>query len=419
MTDPTRAATGGGWAGPLAAIVLLQIAAAFLLQLLPVLAPMLAGRYGWPESAIGYLMAGTMASAIFCLSASSPFVRGLGPVRAVQAGLVIGGAGAALLWLPFWFAPIAAAVLMGIAYGPSTPAGGEVLQRFAPRRHRSLMFSLKQAGVPAGGVAAGILLPPIAERAGWDAAVAVALAVLLAAVLLAQPFRARADAGRDPHARRGVSVFLTLRNLKLPLQALRGGRDLFPLACIGGGLGLCQGTLNAFLVTYLVAGLQVDLRIAGATFAAMQAGGVAGRLLLGWLADRLGSGVAVIRLAAVGSVFAMLAFALAEPDWPRWALLGLGCFAGAAVAGWNGVHLAEVAERAPAGRVGEASAGAAILTFCGFILGPAALATILSASGGFAAGLVALATVPAAALVASLVWLPLSRRPAPPGRHRG
>lgn len=413
--DGASGSTAVGWAGPLAAIILLQVAAAFLLQLLPVMAPMLTLRFGWHESAIGYLTAGTMACAIFCLLASSPFVRGLGPVRAVQAGLLVGGTGAALLWLPFWFAPIAAAVLMGIAYGPSTPAGGEVLQRFAPRRHRSLVFSIKQAGVPLGGVAAGILLPPIAQWGGWDAAVAVALAVVVAAVLLAQLFRARADAQRDAEARWGVSVFLTARNLKLPLQALRGGRDLLPLACIGGGLGLCQGTLNAFLVTYLVGGLQLDLRTAGATFAALQAGGVCGRLLLGWLADRLGSGLFVIRLAAVASVVAMLALASAAPDWPRWALLCLGCFAGAAVAGWNGVHLAEVAQRAPAGLVGEASAGAAILTFCGFILGPAAFAVILSASGGFAGGLVALAAVPAAAFVASLVWLPLTR----PAARRG
>src|SRR5690606_1142489 len=96
---PPAPASAGGWAGPLSAIILLQVAAAFLLQLLPVTAPLFAERFDWSESAIGYLMAGTMTAAIFCLSASSPLVRGLGPVRAVQVALLVGALGAALLWL--------------------------------------------------------------------------------------------------------------------------------------------------------------------------------------------------------------------------------------------------------------------------------------------------------------------------------
>lgn len=402
MRDRTA---GPGWAGPLAAIILLQVAASFLLQLLPVTAPLFAARFGWSESAIGYLMAGTMASAILCLSASSPLVRGLGPVRAVQVALLVGVLGAALLWLPLWIAPLGACLLIGLAYGPATPAGGEVLQRFAPQRHRSLVFSIKQAGVPAGGAAAGFLLPPVAESAGLEAAVGLAVALPLAVVALAQRFRARTDAGRDRAIRWSPAQLLGLRNLTLPLRALRGGRDLPALAGVGCGLAFCQGTLNAFLVTYLVAGLGCALGTAGAVFALMQAGGIVGRLALGWLADRLGSAVAVIRLSAVASALVMLALAAAAPGWPVWALSLLGFLAGASVAGWNGVHLGEVARRARPGQVGEASAGAAMLAFAGLIAGPALLATILAASGGFAAGLVALSAVPCAALLASLLLL--------------
>ncbi|SMF77202.1 Nitrate/nitrite transporter NarK [Tistlia consotensis] len=409
---PSRAEeqVSGGWAGPLAAIILLQTSAAFLLQLLPVLAPLMAGRFGWDRGVIGYLTATTMASAIFCLLASSPFVRRLGPIRTVQAALLLGTVAAALLFMPFWLAPIAASVLIGIAYAPATPGGGEVLQRFAPRRHRSLVFSIKQAGVPAGGAVAGFLVPLVAEWGGWDAAVVLALALLLTAVLLAQLFRGRADAHRDPRAPLSAATVLTLRNLLLPLQALRAGSRLLPLTGVATGLALGQGTLNSFLVTYLVVGLGIDLRTAGATFAVMQAGGVAGRVLLGWLADRIGSGLAVIRLATVGSAASMLALASVKPDWPHPLLYGLGFLAGSVVAGWNGVLLAEVARRAPAGRVGEASAGSAILMFTGFVLGPAAFAGILTTGGSFAAGLLVLAAVPCAALVASLVWLPVGRR---------
>lgn len=394
-----------GWAGPLAAVILLQVAAAFLLQLLPVMAPLLAARFDWPASAIGYLMAGTMTCAIFCLSASSPLVRGLGPVRAVQAAMLVGAAGAALLWLPLAAAPLAACVLIGFAYGPATPAGGEVLQRFAPPRHRSLVFSIKQAGVPAGGAAAGFLLPAVAARGGLEAAVALAVALPLAIVLLAQRFRRQADSERERGTRWRLSLFLTARNLSLPLRALRSGRKLVTLSCVGCGLAFSQGALNAFLVTYLVAALGLDLPAAGLVFGLMQGGGIAGRLTFGWLADRLGSGIPVIRLAAVASILVMLALAAAGPQWPLWVLAGLGFLAGCSVAGWNGVHLAEVALRAPAGQVAEASAGAAILAFVGILGGPALLATVLAVTGDFATGLMALAVVPGAALLASLLLL--------------
>ncbi len=392
----------GGWAGPLTAIILLQTAAAFLLQLLPVMAPLLAARFAWPESAIGYLMAGTMAAAIFCLSASSPLVRGLGPVRAVQTALLVGALGAALLWLPFWGAPLVACLLIGLAYGPATPAGGEVLQRFAPARHRSLVFSIKQAGVPLGGAAAGVLLPAVAARGGLEAAVGVALAVLLATVALAQLFRGRVDERRDRTLRWRPGLFLTTRNLGLPLRALRARPGLLRLAAVGGGLACCQGTLNAFLVTYLVAGQGRELAAAGTAFALLQAGGVGGRLLLGWLADRLGSALTVLRGAALASVAAMLALAAAGPELPQLLLLALAGLAGASVAGWNGVHLGEIARRAPGGQVGEASAGAAMLAFVGLVVGPALFATVLQAGGGFVAGLAVLALVPAAAFLFSL-----------------
>src|SRR5215204_2541778 len=74
------------------------------------------------------------------------------PIRALQIGLGLGGVGVALLALPFFAAPILASFLIGLGYGPSTPAGSDVLQRYAPARHRNLIFSIKQAGVPVGGV---------------------------------------------------------------------------------------------------------------------------------------------------------------------------------------------------------------------------------------------------------------------------
>src|SRR5690606_23034631 len=77
-----------------------------------------------------------------------------------------------------------ACFLMGLSGGVTTPAGSEVLQRYSPPEKRNLIFSIKQAGVPLGGVMAGLAIPAVVALAGWRSALfACAGLVLLVTVL--------------------------------------------------------------------------------------------------------------------------------------------------------------------------------------------------------------------------------------------
>ena len=71
-----------------------------------------------------------------------------------------------------------------------------MLTRFTPPQHRNLMFSVKQAGVPLGGMIGGLALPPLIEAMGWRlAAVVVAFAcigVTLADLAVPVPHRSAA-----------------------------------------------------------------------------------------------------------------------------------------------------------------------------------------------------------------------------------
>ena len=75
-------------------------------------------------------------------------------------------------------------------------------ERAVPRRrmpqHRTLIFSLKQAGVPLGGVAAGLVLPFLVERMDWRIAVVLLATLPIATVLLVRPVD-RVDEGREPN----------------------------------------------------------------------------------------------------------------------------------------------------------------------------------------------------------------------------
>lgn len=77
----------------------------------------------------------------------------------------------------------------------STPPGSHLLGRYSPPRYTPLDFSLKQTAVPAGLPLAGLLGPAITYRAGWRAALYVAVIGCLVFALMLEPLRRRRHAG--------------------------------------------------------------------------------------------------------------------------------------------------------------------------------------------------------------------------------
>ncbi len=69
----------------------------------------------------------------------------------------------------------------------------------------------------------------------------------------------------------------------------------------------------------------------------------------------------------------------------------LSAIAGVTVTSWNGVQLSEVARACPPGRVREASAGATLVIFLGYVVGPTAFALLLAATGRYDVGLALIA----------------------------
>ena len=65
---------------------------------------------------------------------------------------------------------VLAPVVLGLGYGPITPASSHVLVRTAPPARMALTFSIKQTGVPAGAALAGAVLPGLALALGWRVA---------------------------------------------------------------------------------------------------------------------------------------------------------------------------------------------------------------------------------------------------------
>ena len=190
------------------------------------------------------------------------------------------------------------------------------------------------------------------------------------------PFRKRIESARA--ARRAACRI----DLAVPLRALKSAPGLPRIAGVGIALSVTQSSWFTFAVAYLVVGHGHSLAVAGLVFAVMQAFGVAGRIAAGWIADSAGSVVTLASMATLSGVMT-IAFALFPPDGPLWGLMALAALAGATVAGWNGVEIAEVARRAPRQLIGETAAGNVILVYLTNMVAPIAFAAFVAATGRF------------------------------------
>jgi MFS family permease len=164
------------------------------------------------------------------------------------------------------------------------------------------------------------------------------------------------------------------------------------MALAAGAFAATQVCLNGWFVTWAVAERQVSLVQAGQWLACAQAGGFAGRILWGWVASRTGRPAAVLRLlggvtTACALLLGLVGTGLSDAWlWPLLALFGL------TAAGWNGVFLAEVAQRVPPTEVGSATGAVMVVMTAGLVAGPLAFG-VVGAMVGFSTAYVMMAVV--------------------------
>ncbi|MEJ1975837.1 MAG: MFS transporter [Acetobacteraceae bacterium] len=187
------------WVVALATTLGMQTVASFMDQSLPIIAPLMLAGTGLAPERIGNISSLNSVGTVLFLLFGGPVLARLGPVRALQAGALMAVAGLLVAVTGYWPVLVIAALVMGVGYGPSPPAGSRILAATAPPQHRTLIFSIKQAGAPAGGALAGAILAPAAAAWGWSTALLVSVAIGLAAAAIIAPLRDQLDIEREPN----------------------------------------------------------------------------------------------------------------------------------------------------------------------------------------------------------------------------
>jgi MFS family permease len=364
-----------------------------------VLAPVAAPDLGLAPQSIGFFASLTYFAAMLSGLATGRLTARYGPLAVCQGAVVLAGAGLALGFVGVAAVVPLAALVIGLGYGVVNPISSHILARRTPPGMMSLVFSIKQTGVPVGGAIAGIVAPPLALMLGWTGALPVLGAVCVAAAFALLPARATlAEApARTAGGRRGLFAGLG-RPIRLALSDPR----LRELSVASLGYAAVQLVFVTYFVSYLALELGYSLVTAGLVYACSHGAGIAGRIAWGAVADRwLAPRTMLAVLGLITAVCSLLAAAF-SPAWPLAAVVAVGMLFGASAVGWNGVYLAEVARVAPAGMVTTATGGTQFFTFAGALSGPPLFAAAVWATGSYAWAF-GLFSLPSAAVALRLV----------------
>ena len=372
---------------PLVATLFIQAMVSMALLTLPVMAPVAAKDLAVSPALVGVYVAITYAGAMFSSLTSGTSVTRFGPIRVSQLGLILCATGLCLCAVPWLPATGLGAFFIGLGYGPLTPASSQILARTTPAHQMSLVFSIKQTGVPVGSMLAGAIVPSLMLGIGWQLSLISVALVCLFSALLSQPLRKAMDNQLQP------KVQLNLSTLLAPIRMVLSHRTLATMAGCSLMFSMVQVSLTTYLVTYLHDDLTYGLVAAGLLLSITQVGGIVGRIVWGYVADHFLSSQKMLAALATTMGLCAAATPLLLPvlnDYGVWALLLLF---GASAIGWNGVYLAEVARQAPEGKASVATGGTLTFTFLGVVLGPPLFGALSTVFGNYGAGFWALAAV--------------------------
>jgi MFS family permease len=352
----------------LIATTAVQTIAALAQLALPSIAPLVAQALEVETALIGPQVSLAYAGAMITALIGGNLVRRFGATRTSQTGLILSGIGAALATLPSLYTLFAASLMLGFGYGMTNPAASHLLVRYTDPKRRGLVFSLKQTGVPLGGMLAGLSVPPLAATFGWQVGLLAVAGVSFLLALALQPVRKVWDADREPNWRAKTSPFSGL------LYVFRH-KPLLYLSLAAFCYAAVQLSLTTFMVAFLVHDLKIGAVEAGIALALSQATGAVGRLFWGWLADRARDNMRVLTILGGLTIVAALTAGLANSGWSLGLIEMVFCLFALAAVGWNGIYLAEVARLSP-GEVGQATGASLFFTYGGVLFGPSLFALL-------------------------------------------
>jgi sugar phosphate permease len=314
----------------LAAGVLAQAALSAVQLGLPAIAPALRDELGLSLAQVGVVLASVSWGITALLLGWGWLADRAGERLVVSVGLAGGACAlAAGAFATTFGALVAALAVTGALAGCTSIASGRAVMGWFGRHQRGLALGVRQMAVPLGGVVGALTLPALATAGGLKAAL-LALAGGCAVGALACGLVFREPATSTDHEAEPAPT---------PLRDAR----MWRLAAASLLYVTAQAAVLGFTVLFLHEQRGVTAGAAAAVLAAIQVGGAASRALTGWLSDRSGRRLPLMRWIGVATAVALVAVA-ALADAPLGLLVPVLVLAGVGSMSWNGLSLTAAAE---------------------------------------------------------------------------
>ena len=366
----------------------MQTLATMALFSVPAVAPAMARDLGVRGELSGVFVAAAYGFGIFSALASPGFVHRFGAVRVSQGVMLCAVAMLVAASVGSLGSLALATLLLGVGYGASATASTQLLAPRTPRAIFNMVMSVRQIGVPLGGVLAALLLPPLTVAVGWRLALLAEVPVLLAVILLFEIPRRAWDGGREPGRR------VLGRAMLHPFRLLREDCRLWVLsvaAFVFSGVQLC---FVAFLTVQLTERAGFSLVGAGLVLAVYQGAATLSRPVWGWIADRFSSARRVLALHGFGMAAAALLAGQFGPGWPWAWVLAVAVLGGITGGGYTGLAYAEYARIGGARRAEATGLGSALM-FAGALVVPPLFGGMVSVFSGYGVAYAAVAVLAA------------------------
>jgi nitrate/nitrite transporter NarK len=354
------------------------------------------------DMGLSYAAAGTIMAAYFWTYALMQVPVGvltdrLGPRRVMLACMGVMAVGALAFALAHtWTQSLLARCVVGAGAAATWLPGLRLIHEWFPLRERGLATGLFSAGGGAGGTAALLLLPVLAQHLGWRvgyALLALPVLITMAAVwALVGPTPRERDAAPTNQIAGAPGGFTASVRDVLTMPVL-WPFNLYVLFSYGGYFALLT-----WLPTFLVKSEGFGQAGAGVVTALISGGTIVSVPLAGALSDRSGRRKPIFLVSQAMSVVVCLVFAYVVP--------GRGAAVAAVAAALTGLLLGGlitpfvmVTELVPPRLMGTASGVVNFFCFVGGLVVPVVLGYALDLTGSFRAAFAACAAFEAVALV--------------------
>ncbi|CAM5209092.1 hypothetical protein CDEN61S_03836 [Castellaniella denitrificans] len=358
-----------------------------------ILGPSLIFDLGMSRQELGLLTTSTFGFAAVLSPWAGALVQRLG-TRSAMVGLflLVGLSFALMVVLPGFGGLVTALLFCGVAQSLANPVTNQAIAQQVPPARKAGVVGLKQSGVQAAALLAGVALPPLVLMWGWRGALATWVPVaLVMAALVALWVRPG-----GPAAQR--------RSLRVNAPNARLGMLMAIQLCAG----LALSSFMTFLGVYADQ-LEVSQQTIGAMVGSFGVMGILSRVLLTPMGDRLSDESILLGVLFMLAGVALMIMRLAGPQlhWPLWlGVIGMGL----TVAASNAIAMSMLLRDE---RFGGAATSAGMLSagfFGGFAFGPPAFGWLLVRTDDFMAAWLSLAAILAVGALLCFVLLHMRRR---------